>query len=88
MLFQSLDDKKDCVGIYLDGELHFNEELSKDLSRTWAYSAFLDNMDIQYAKIYCGGKTLQEVCPDALKSRLEAAEKRFMSFVGHLLPRS
>ena len=81
MLFQSLDDKKDCVGIYLDGELHFNEELSKDLSRTWAYSAFLDNMDIQYAKIYCGGKTLQEVCPDALKSRLEAAEKRFMSFV-------
>ena len=81
MIFQTLDDKKECVGIYLDGELCFNEPLPSGLSKTWSYSAFLEDLDIQYASIYCGGKSLREACPEALKDRLEAVEKRFMSFV-------
>ncbi len=81
MLFQTLDDKKECVGIYHDGSLLFNEELPTDISRTWSYSSFLENRDIQYAKIYCGGKTLEEVCPEALKPRLERLEKRFKAYI-------
>ena len=81
MLFQTLDDKKECVGIYCDGELLFNDALPKGISRTWSYSAFLDERDIEYAKIYCGGKSLQEACPEALIDRLTALEKRFKAFV-------
>jgi hypothetical protein len=81
LLFQTLDDKKECVGIYLDGELSFNEVIPTGLSQTWSYSSFLQDLDVEYAKIYCGGKSLREVCPEALISRLESVEKRFMSFV-------
>jgi len=81
LIFQTLDDKKECVGIYLDGELCFNQALPSGLSKTWSYSAFLENLDIQYASIYCEGKSLREACPEALKDRLEAAEKKYMSFI-------
>jgi len=32
--------------------------------------------DIEYAQIYCGGKSLTEVCPDNLKARLDAVNKK------------
>ena len=51
MLFQTLDDKKECVGIYCDGELSFDNELPVDLEKTWSYSAFLKDMDVEYAKL-------------------------------------
>jgi len=81
LLFQTLDDKKECVGIYQDGILLFNEPLPVDISETWSYSSFLENRDIQYAKIYCEGKQLKEVCPEALIPRLERVEKRFKAYV-------
>jgi hypothetical protein len=81
LLFQTLDDKKECVGIYCDGEFLFNEILPESISRTWSYSAFLTDRDIEYAKIYCGGKSLQEVCPESLADRLEGLEKRFKAFI-------
>jgi len=43
LLFQTLDDKKECVGFYQSGELSFDGELPTSLSRTWGYSAFLKN---------------------------------------------
>ena len=81
MLFQTLDDKKECVGIYCAGELSFNEELPEDLERTWSYSAFLKDRDIEYAKLYCGGKTLDTVCPEALRDRWEAVSNKLKAFI-------
>ena len=81
LLFQTLDDKKECVGIYQDGTLLFNEPMPIGISETWSYSSFLESRDIQYAKIYCGGKALKEVCPEALKPRLEDVEKRFKAYI-------
>ena len=81
MLFQTLDDKKECVGIYYDGELSFNEKLPEDLESTWSYSAFLKDRDIQYAKLYCGGKTLDIVCPEALRERWEAVSNKLKAFI-------
>ena len=43
MLFQTLDDKNECVGIYYDGDLYFNDELPEGISETWAYAPFLSN---------------------------------------------
>ncbi len=81
LLFQTLDDKKECIGIYLDGELSFKDTLPEDLSHSWSYASFLQNLDIEYARIYCGGKTLKEACPEALEARLQSVENKFASFI-------
>ena len=81
MLFQTLDDKKECVGIYCDGELSFDNELPVDLEKTWSYSAFLKEMDVEYAKLYCGGKTLDNVCPEHLRDRWEVVSNKLKAFI-------
>lgn len=81
MQFQTLDDKKECVGIYCAGELSFENEIPEDLKRTWSYSAFLKDRDVEYAKLYCGGKTLDNVCPEHLQDRWEAVTNKLKSFI-------
>jgi len=81
LLFQTLDDKKECVGIYLNGELSFNETLPESLTHTWSYSSFLGDRDIQYASLYCGGKSLEELCPESLRDRWCNAKKKFEAYL-------
>ncbi len=68
MIFQALDDKNYCVGLYYDNKIIVNNELPKNLSKTWSYSAFLKDKNIDFANLYCEGKSLEEVCPDYLKN--------------------
>lgn len=81
MLFQTLDDKNNCVGYFLNDQLHFHKPLPDDLSKTWNYSAFLKGKDIDYAQLYCEGKSLDDVCPEYLKEEWESVVKRLKSFV-------
>jgi hypothetical protein len=83
MLFQALDDKRDCVGVYLDGELVYGK-VPDTLRQTWDYSTFLEDTPVEYAKIYCGGKSLEEVCPthlniqwDTVRDKLHAYYRSF-----------
>ena len=78
MLFQTLDDKDQCIAIYLNGEI--TDELPDDLSKTWNYSAFLKDREIEYAKIYCGGKPLGDVCPENLKEEWNKISNRMMAY--------
>ena len=48
MFFQTFDDKKDCLAVYVDSES-------------------IDQDNIKYAKYYCNGNSLSEVCPERLK---------------------
>jgi hypothetical protein len=80
LLFQTLDDKKDCVGIYLD-DLVFGQELPDGLSHTWSYSGFLKGREIEYASLYCGGKTLEEACPEALRDRWGSVSNKLKAFI-------
>ena len=80
MLFQTLDDKKDCVGIYQD-DLVFNGDLSDDLTHTWSYSGFLSGREVEYAKLYCGGTTLDKACPEALRERWERSSSKLKAFI-------
>lgn len=66
MLFQTLDEKENCVAVYVDGCL--TKELPKNLSKTWAYSAFLRDYEIEYAYLYAGGKSLDELVPSEIES--------------------
>ena len=79
-LFQAIDDKSTCIGVYFDGELFF-EGFPKNLSRTWRYSASMQDEKIEYAEILCGGLSLEEVCPEYLKEDLKSATKRLKAYI-------
>ena len=82
MLFQALDSKRKCAGIYLGGELHFEDISINHLTKTWTHAPFLDdNENIQYAKLYCGGLSLREACPSHLTARWERVETKLAAFI-------
>jgi hypothetical protein len=81
LLFQTLDDKNECVGIYIDGDLHFHQPLPDNLTETWAYSGFLKGLQIEYANLYCEGKPIEEVCPDHLKEDWQLINKKLKSII-------
>lgn len=83
MYFQALDDKKQCVGIYHDGRLVFDEgdfPESFGNMRTWRYSGFLDDNSIEYAWLLAGGKTLKECCPEHFINDLNRFEKKMNAY--------
>ena len=65
MMFQTLDNKNECIGLYIDGKLIYPDLLSDDLTKTWDYSEYLRDQDVEYASLYCAGKTLTDVCPES-----------------------
>ena len=70
MMFQTLDDKRECAGIYYDGELDFNySKLPAKLEGTWKYVSSLEGVrGIKYANLYVQKFDPSEVCPDHLRS--------------------
>ena len=80
MLFQILDDKRICPAVYVDGQI-IKDELPKQLSQTWSYASYLDGMQIDYAQLYCGGKSIDEVCPGHLRTRWEKVSTRLKAFL-------
>jgi len=77
--FQAIDDKDQCVGIYKNGVLHFDDLPDKCL-KTWRYSGSLKDLGIEYGWLYTGGKTLSEVCPDSLKGDYELLSRKMNAF--------
>jgi len=84
VLFQTLDDKKECVGIYADNKLHFHE-IPKNLTASWSYSPYLKGQEIQYANLYCEGKTLDEVCPEHLRDEWMEIKGRLKAFMSSFI---
>tara|TARA_R110000824_G_scaffold67377_8_gene174562 strand:+ start:11096 stop:12283 length:1188 start_codon:yes stop_codon:yes gene_type:complete len=80
MLFQTFDDKKDCLAIYACGKLYTKKLPKKDLSLTWDYSESVRGESIEYAKYYCGGKSLSEVCPSYLLKDWEGINNKLKAF--------
>jgi hypothetical protein len=84
MIFQVLDSKDGCLGIYQDGELLFGP-LPNDLEKTWDYSIHLKDKDIKYAHLYSGGKSIDECCPDHLKDDWERVNKKIKAFINSFI---
>ncbi len=80
MIFQTLDDKSECVGIYTNGALHF-EGIPGGLTKTWKYTGSIQDPEIKYAWLYTGGKNLQEACPESLKEELNEVQKTFKAYL-------
>ena len=73
MVFQILDDKKDCLGYYVD-EKFIYEKNPKNITHTWNYSDHLRDKHIYYGHLWVGGRGIKEVCPEHLRTRLELHE--------------
>lgn len=81
MLFQTLDDKTECVGIYTNNGLVFDpQEFPTGLSRTWKYVSYLRDLDIEYASLYLEGRKISEVVPEYLKEDWEDVSQKINSF--------
>jgi hypothetical protein len=79
-MFQTFDDKTNCNAMYANDELHF-KRFPKNLTKTWSYSESLkDNQNIDYAQIFCGGQTLDEVCPQYLQKDWDEVKKKLTAF--------
>jgi len=81
LLFQTLDNKHKCIGVYYDGNLYFNSELPEGISETWSYASFLADREIRYGNLQCGGKSLSDVCPEHLKDSWERVNNKLKAFL-------
>jgi len=76
-----LDDKTECIGVYAHNKLYY-DEVPDGISKTWKYASFLrEKGNIEYASLYCQGKSLLEVCPEDLKSRLQKILDKLKAFL-------
>mgnify|MGYP003645544753 FL=1 len=75
MVFQIMDDKKDCTGVYTNGEFIY-DRIPTHLDHTWGYSEHLKDRHIQYAILWSQGKSISDICPEHLKKRWEIAERK------------
>lgn len=83
MYFQAIDDKKECIGIYMNGELVFDPELipdTLDTARTWKCSGTTVDHEVDYGWLFCGGDSLGEVCPAEIISDFEAASAKMRAY--------
>jgi hypothetical protein len=80
MIFQAIDDKSECIGVYVDGEFHF-DKIPTDLTKTWRCSGSTTDKNVEYAHLYASGKTLYECCPMSLLGALEAVQKKMGAYV-------
>tara|TARA_Y100000592_G_C5470527_1_gene319226 strand:- start:768 stop:1937 length:1170 start_codon:yes stop_codon:yes gene_type:complete len=80
MLFQAIDDKNECIGVYANGKLDF-KTIPENLTKTWKYSGSIQDDAVEYAWLYSGGKNLQECCPDEYLEDLTNAQKKMRAFM-------
>ena len=80
MLFQTFDDKDQCVLIYQNGKFHSTQN-DLTLSSTWAYANYLCDKDIEYAQLWTQGSSLGSSCPSYLGAHLHEIETRLKAFI-------
>ena len=80
MLFQFLDKKNACEGIYVDRSIHKEYNLD-GLTSTWEYHPKLNGKtDLEIANLYVQGRSLEEVCPENLKENFSELKNKFKSY--------
>lgn len=73
MIFQLMDSKADCAGVYLPNKFVY-DRIPTGLTKTWAWSQHLDGRDIDYAQLWVGGKSIDNACPEHLLPRWKKAQ--------------
>ncbi len=74
MLFQLLDNKRDCVGFYASNIINPTPILPSEGS-TWEYSSHLPGNHYELGRIYSHGAALTDVCPEEMKDEWSEIKK-------------
>jgi len=82
MIFQALDNKSDCKRIYCNGKIH--NKFIEDLTGTWEFTKDSPS-DVEYAYLYCGGKTLSDVCPDFLQNEWAQSSNKLKAYLNSFM---
>jgi hypothetical protein len=80
LIFQALDDKSECIGIYADGKLTF-ADFPEDLTKTWRYSASIADPAVEYAWIRASGRNIADCCPEDLCNELQATQRKMKAYL-------
>ena len=80
MLFQILDDRRECFGIYSNGTFIY-DRLPTGLTHTWSWNPALANESVEYANLYVAGKSLADCGPPNLTDRYALRSKKIKGFV-------
>jgi len=80
LIFQSIDDKNECVGVYSEGKLYY-ENFPDDLSRTWKYTGAISDPHVEFAWLYAQGLSVREACPAELVDDQHRAQKRLKAYL-------
>lgn len=80
MIFQAIDDKSECIGVYTNGHLHF-ENFPTGLTRTWKYTGSLEEKNVEYAWLMANGRTLLDCCPDNMSAEFTAVQKKMAAYM-------
>jgi len=80
MYFQSIDDKSECIGVYTDGQLYF-DNFPSDLTHTWRYTGSITGDDVEYAWLYANGAPLTQCCPEEHAEELAATERKLRAYM-------
>ena len=82
MIFQALDSKAECMGVYSESKLHLDNIPWNSLSCTWRYSPSLNICEkLKYAYIISGGTSLREACPLELRDAWDSIEIKMKAFI-------
>ena len=82
MIFQVLDAKTECKSLYVNNTIVQN--MPAGLTGTWDFSHGLPS-DIDYAKLYCGGLDMDEVCPEYLRGDWKAISKKLKAYLSSFM---
>lgn len=83
MLFQALDNKSDCFSVYSEGVVAKNPTMST-LTHTWTPTLHYHNKRMEYAQIWCHGKSLENACPDELKKQWQQLNIKAKAYINSL----
>ena len=77
MIFQIVDDKKECRGYFADGKLRLRE-LSNSLTATWDWSELIEDRDVLLAKILVTVNLYKTVVP-TFERKIRSVERKIKS---------
>jgi len=81
MIFQTLDGKKKCTNVYVNNKIY--DEIPEGLTGTWSYNSSTPGVDC--ANLYCGGQTIDSVCPPELENRWKASNDKMKAFMNSFI---
>ena len=80
MIFQVLDNKKECYAVYHGETLYHYPPKDLKLTHTWNFTPHFSDNKIEYAQFWCEGKSLSNVCPEHLKAKWADLTKKARAF--------